>query len=80
MLELSRRGEDSGCSVAEVDASEWSVLSRGLQSDRNWTVISNVLNNGSISILSSSKRSDCNVVGVTAGEYLRIPFGYWFKC
>ncbi|KIK46835.1 hypothetical protein CY34DRAFT_9415 [Suillus luteus UH-Slu-Lm8-n1] len=49
MLELSRRTESSGCSVAEVDA-----------------IISNVLNNGSISILSSSKRSDCDLVGVTA--------------
>lgn len=49
MLELSRRTEDSGCSVAEVDA-----------------IISNVLNNGTIDILSSSKRSDCDVVGVTA--------------
>lgn len=49
MLELSRRTESSGCSVAEVDA-----------------IISNVLNNGTINILSSSKRSDCDVVGVTA--------------
>lgn len=48
MLELSRRTEDSGCSLVDVDA-----------------IINNVLNNGSISIL-SSKRSDCDVVGVTA--------------
>jgi hypothetical protein len=49
MLELSRRGDSSGCSVAEVDA-----------------IVNNVLNNGTIDILTQSKRSDCDVVGVTA--------------
>lgn len=49
MLELSRRGDSYGCSVAEIDA-----------------IVNDVLNNGTISILSQSKRSDCNVVGVTA--------------
>ncbi|KAG1838274.1 hypothetical protein DFJ58DRAFT_814331 [Suillus subalutaceus] len=47
-LELSGRGDASGCSVADVDI-----------------IVSNVLNNDTINILSPSKRGGCDILGLT---------------
>ncbi|KAG2044058.1 hypothetical protein BDR03DRAFT_940662 [Suillus americanus] len=47
-LELSGRGDSSGCSLADVDI-----------------IISNVLNNDTINILSPAKRGGCDILGLT---------------